>query len=147
MSWYNHVSPINNAVHLRWHRSGNHNITASLIYRSMFMISWLTHFFYLHFTTTVSRKEVPEQYVWWWKLAFLTKWGEIICVLYSVFSFLSVLKGPSVTTKVSPEVVSEVRKCAETGFKPPWGLGKHPIIKYKLWGATSHKFQPSTSIL
>ena len=55
------------------------------------MISWLTHFFYLHFTTTVSRKEVPEQYVWWWKLAFLTKWGEIICVLYSVFSFLSVL--------------------------------------------------------
>ena len=29
------------------------------------------------------------------------------------------LKGPSVTTKVSPEVVPEVRKCAETGLKPP----------------------------
>jgi len=90
MSWYNHISTINDAVYLRWHRSGNHSITASLIYRSIYMISWITHFFYLYFITTVSRP-IPEQYVWWWGFAFLTKWGEIICVLYSIFSFLSVL--------------------------------------------------------
>ena len=29
--------------------------------------------------------------------------------------FMSNVKGPSVTTKVSPEVVPEVRKCAEAG--------------------------------
>ena len=33
--------------------------------------------------------------------------------------FGRLFKGPSVTTKVSPEVVPEVRKCAETGLKPP----------------------------
>ena len=91
-SWYNHITPHNDSISLRWTK----NRKLTLIYRLVYVISWVTHFIYLHTTTEPQREEVKD--IWWWKFAFLTKWGEMLCVAYSIISFWLVFK-KSLTSK------------------------------------------------
>ena len=106
MPWYNHVTTVNNAVNLRFTKDNR----ISVIYRLIYALSWTIHFIYLHITTGHQRKET-EIYSWW-KFAFLTKWGEILCVVYSIFSFLSVLKRDSIKI----HKISSILQTSATGL-------------------------------